>query len=206
MGECSIGGRNLFYSNKNIQAHNRLIILSGTTTITLYQVFKNTMSITNQVNEDNVLTRITCLCKAVRKSVNFLSSSIAPKNNCPTKADKDQIILKIEEWISKSVKVIEGATEKFRKDEKLLPSQQFQWAGSVSLFLIPNEPGSILVQMILWSCFSQSCYNAITKSLNDAREGNNALPQKNHQCIQTDVMDLASVLCLLYPDLCTLLM
>ena len=32
--------------------------------------------------------------------------------------------------------------------------------------------------MILWSCFSQSCYNAITKSLNDARDGKNALPNK----------------------------
>ena len=136
------------------------------------------MSITNQKNEDNILTRITFLCKAVRESVNFLSSSIAPKNNCPSKEDKDRIIMKIEKWISKSVKVIESATEQFRKDEKLLPPQEFQWAGSVSLFPIPNEPGSILVQMILWSCFSQSCYNAITKSLNDAKEGNNALPQK----------------------------
>ena len=136
------------------------------------------MSITNQKNEDNILTRITCLCKAVRESVNFLSSSITPKNNCPTKEDKDEIISKIEEWISKSVKVIESATENFRKDENLLPPKKFQWSGSVSLFPIRNEPGSILVQMILWSCVSQSCYNAITKSLNDAREGKNALPQK----------------------------
>ena len=138
------------------------------------------MSIMNQKNEDNILTRITCLCKAVRKSVIFLSLSIAPKNNCTSKEDKDQIISKIEEWISKSVKVIETATENFRKDEKLQQSQPFQWAGSVSLFPIPNEPGSILVQMILWSCFSQSCYNAITKSLNDAREGKNGLPQKTN--------------------------
>jgi hypothetical protein len=134
----------------------------------------------DQKNEDNILTRITRLCEAVRESVIFLSSSIAPKNNCTSKEDKDQIISKIEEWISKSVKVIETATEKFREDEKLQQPQPFQWAGSVSLFPITNEPGSILVQMILWSCFSQSCYNAITKSLNDAREGNNVLPQKTN--------------------------
>ena len=163
---------------KNGRQSPGLIILSGTTTITLYQVFKNTMSITNEKDEDNILTQITFLCKAVRESVSFLSSTILPKNNCPTKEDKDQIISKIEEWISKSVKVIESATENFRKDENLLPPKKFQWSGSVSLFPIRNEPGSILVQMILWSCVSQSCYNAITKSLNDAREGNNALPQK----------------------------
>jgi hypothetical protein len=134
----------------------------------------------DQKNEDNILTRITRLCEAVRESVIFLSSSIAPKNNCTSKEDKDQIISKIEEWISKSVKAIETATEKIREDEKLQQPQPFQWAGSVSLFPITNEPGSILVQMILWSCFSQSCYNAITKSLNDAREGNNVLPQKTN--------------------------
>ena len=48
------------------------------------------------------------------------------------------------------------------------------------MFPIHNKAGSVIVQLILWSCLSQACHNSITNCLNDAREGNNAFPQQTN--------------------------
>jgi len=124
------------------------------------------MSINNQqTNEDNILTTIIRFCKQVHESVEFLSSIIKSQTGSSTKDEMEEVTGVVEAWISRSVKVIKNATENFMEDEKLQPPQPMNRAGSVSLLPIPNDPGSIIVQLILWSCISEECRDSITNCL-----------------------------------------
>ena len=151
------------------------------TTLKKYQVLKKTMKSKNQQihDGDNILTRIMTFCREMRGSVMFLSSTISPTSRSRL-GNMEEISSRVELWISETVEVIRIVTETFYKEENLPVPQPFQWAGSVSMFPIDNRVGSITVQLILWSCFSQACHNSITKCLNDAIEGNNAFPQQSN--------------------------
>ena len=144
------------------------------TTWTNYQIPKKTMSLKKQQTHDdeNVLTRIMIFCQQMKGCVIFLSSTISPNRNM------EDINCTVESWISETVEVIKIVTESFCKEENLDLPQPFQRAGSVSMFPIHNKAGSIIVQLILWSCLSQACHNSITKCLNDASEGKYAFPQQ----------------------------
>ena len=151
------------------------------TTLKKYQVSKKAMTLKNQQIDDgdNILTRIMIFCQEMSGSVMFLSSTISPWE-WSRLCFMNEISSRVELWIFETVEVIRILTETFYKEENLSVPQPFQHAGSVSMFPIDNKVGSITVQLILWSCFSQACHNSIIKCLNDAREGNNAFPQHSN--------------------------
>ena len=141
------------------------------------------MTIKNQqTNEYNILSRIISLCNEVKVDIKFLSSIISSQSHGSTEGYMKEFADRVEPWILESVKVIKEATETFREEGNLKLPEPFTWAGSVSLFPIHNGPGTVIVQMILWSCFNQACHDSIMKCLNDALQGNNTLPQDTSSC------------------------
>ena len=122
------------------------------------------------------------LCNEVKVDIKFLSSIISSQCHGSTERYMKEFADGVERWILESVEVIKQATETFRKEANLKLPQPFTWAGSVSLFPIHNGPGTVIVQLILWSCFNQACHDSIMKCLNDAKEGNKTLPQDTSSC------------------------
>jgi hypothetical protein len=136
-----------------------------------------------QTGECNILIRIAQLCGEAKKRLKCLSSVISPPTDGSKKQKMKRIVQMTEHWILESVATINAVTEDFRVEEKLLLPQAFGRGGRASLFPSTNHISSVLVQVILWSCLSNSCHESITKSLCDAGVSRKCVLQQNPNCV-----------------------
>jgi hypothetical protein len=136
-----------------------------------------------QTGECNILIRIAQLCGEAKKRLKCLSSVISPPTDGSKKQKMKRIVQMTEHWILESVATINAVTEDFRVEEKLLLPQAFGRGGRASLFPSTNHISSVLVQVILWSCLSNSCHESITKSLCDAGVSRKCVVQQNPNCV-----------------------